>query len=54
MAGPRRPIAAILLLIALFTSVSGKPLGGFLMLAVAGAASPPASDRAVSGCVARG
>ncbi|HUB40758.1 MAG TPA: hypothetical protein VMA72_18070 [Streptosporangiaceae bacterium] len=35
MAGLRQPIVAILLLIALFTSVSGKPLDGFLMLAVA-------------------
>lgn len=35
IAGPRQPIVAILLLIALFTSVSGKPLDGFLMLAVA-------------------
>jgi hypothetical protein len=29
------PIAAILLLIALFTTVSGKPLDGFLMLTMA-------------------
>jgi hypothetical protein len=34
-AGLRQPIVAILLLIALFTTVSGKPLDGFLMLAVA-------------------
>ena len=33
--GLRQPIVAILLLIALFTAVSGKPLDGFLMLAVA-------------------
>jgi hypothetical protein len=31
----RQPIVAILLLIALFTTVAGKPLDGFLMLAVA-------------------
>lgn len=35
VAGLRQPIVAILLLIALFTAVSGKPLDGFLMLAVA-------------------
>ena len=35
VAGLRQPIVAILLLIALFTTVSGKPLDGFLMLAVA-------------------
>jgi len=34
-AGLRQPMVAILLLIALFTAVSGKPLDGFLMLAVA-------------------
>ena len=34
-AGLRQPIVAILLLIALFATVSGKPLDGFLMLAVA-------------------
>jgi hypothetical protein len=34
-AGLRQPIVAILLMIALFTAVSGKPLDGFLMLAVA-------------------
>ena len=34
-AGLRQPIVAILLLIALLTAVSGKPLDGFLMLAVA-------------------
>ena len=34
-AGLRQPIVALLLLIALFTAVSGKPLDGFLMLAVA-------------------
>ena len=34
-AGLRQPIVAILLLIALFTTVSGKPLDGFLMLTVA-------------------
>jgi hypothetical protein len=33
--GLRQPIVAILLLIALFTAVSGNPLDGFLMLAVA-------------------
>ena len=33
-AGLRQPIVAILLLIALFTAVSGKPLDSFLMLAV--------------------
>jgi hypothetical protein len=33
--GLRQPTVAILLLIALFTTVSGKPLDGFLMLAVA-------------------
>jgi hypothetical protein len=31
----RQPIVAILLLMALFTTVAGKPLDGFLMLAVA-------------------
>jgi len=35
MAGLRQPMVAILLLIALFTSVSGKPLDDFLVLAVA-------------------
>jgi hypothetical protein len=35
VSGLRQPIVAILLLIALFTTVSGKPLDGFLMLAVA-------------------
>lgn len=35
VSGLRQPIVAILLLIALFTAVSGKPLDGFLMLAVA-------------------
>ena len=35
VAGLRQPIVAILLLIALFTTVSGKPLDGFLMLTVA-------------------
>jgi hypothetical protein len=35
LAGLRQPIVAILLLIALFTTVSGKPLDGFLMLIVA-------------------
>ena len=35
LAGLRQPIVAILLLIALFTTVSGKPLDGFLMLTVA-------------------
>ena len=34
-AGLRQPTVAILLLIALFTTASGKPLDGFLMLAVA-------------------
>jgi hypothetical protein len=33
--GLRRPIVLILLLIILFTTISGKPLDGFLMLAVA-------------------
>jgi hypothetical protein len=35
VSGLRQPIVAILLLIALFTTVAGKPLDGFLMLAVA-------------------
>ncbi len=35
VAGLRQPIVAILLLMALFTAISGKPLDGFLMLAVA-------------------
>jgi hypothetical protein len=35
VSGLRQPIVAILLLIALFTTVVGKPLDGFLMLAVA-------------------
>ena len=35
LSGLRQPIVAILLLIALFTTVAGKPLDGFLMLAVA-------------------
>jgi hypothetical protein len=35
LSGLRRPIVAILLLIALFTTISGKPLDGFLMLIVA-------------------
>ncbi len=35
LAGLRQPIVGILLLIALFTTVSGKPLDGFLMLTVA-------------------
>jgi hypothetical protein len=35
VSGLRQPIVAILLLIALFTTISGKPLDGFLMLAVA-------------------
>jgi hypothetical protein len=35
VSGLRQPIVAILLLIALFTTIAGKPLDGFLMLAVA-------------------
>jgi hypothetical protein len=35
LAGLRQPIVVILLLIALFTAISGKPLDGFLMLVVA-------------------
>jgi hypothetical protein len=35
LSGLRQPIVAILLLIALFTTISGKPLDGFLMLTVA-------------------
>jgi hypothetical protein len=35
IAGVRQPIVLILLLIAFFTTVSGKPLDGFLMLTVA-------------------
>ena len=35
LTGLRQPIVAILLLIALFTTISGKPLDGFLMLTVA-------------------
>jgi len=35
VSGLRQPIVAILLLIALFTTVAGKPLDGFLMLVVA-------------------
>ena len=46
VSGLRQPIVAILLLIALFTTVSGKPLDGFLMLVVAGLLS---NDAARSG-----
>jgi hypothetical protein len=35
LAGLRQPIVVILFLIAFFTTISGKPLDGFLMLAVA-------------------
>ncbi|HXW44329.1 MAG TPA: hypothetical protein VEL03_06065 [Streptosporangiaceae bacterium] len=35
LAGLRQPIVLILLLIAFFTTISGKPLDGFLMLTVA-------------------
>jgi hypothetical protein len=35
LAGIRQPIVLILLLIAFFTTISGKPLDGFLMLTVA-------------------
>ena len=35
LTGLRQPIVAILLLIALFTTITGKPLDGFLMLTVA-------------------
>jgi len=35
VAGLRQPIVAVLLLIAFFTTISGKPLDGFLMLTVA-------------------
>lgn len=35
MAGLRQSVVAVLLLIALFTSISGKPFDGFLMLSLA-------------------
>jgi hypothetical protein len=53
MAGLRHPVVAILLAIAFFTAISGKPLDGMLMLTVALClardAGRPGSDSTVAG-----
>ncbi len=54
LAGCREPVVLVLLLIAFFSTISGKPLDGLLMLAVGVALACDASVRASRGVAAAG